>query len=370
MNQQARAEVDHVKALANDRRRDILAWLGIKSRPTQAGLYLINSPRRKDDDPSFAIWDRGGFVTWKDFGTGQAGDIIALAAHLLGWSDLPKGGFPETMRWLEHQLGLKTRAPAELARDAARAKAAQRDQAAKSDADLARDRRRAFGVWLNLAPIAGTLAEIYLRDARGIDLSALPVGPRGGSRVSSVLRFSPRQKHIDVRTGEETWWPCMVAACVDFAAATPTIGAIHRTWLKPDGSDKAPVFKPRKVWPSSAGHVIPIWRGDHGLSVKEAADCGLRETLGLTEGIEDGFSAVIGDPQPRVWAAISLSNLANVPIPECIDAIMVHRQNDWLKLQAVEQFEAAKAALAASGRPVIEVAALGGKDQNDTLRGE
>jgi hypothetical protein len=60
----------------------------------------------------------------------------------------------------------------------------------------------------------------------------------------------------------------------------------------------------------------------------------------------------------------------NVPIPECIDGIIVHRQNDWLQRQAVEQFERGKAALEATGRPVVEVAATGGKDLNDTLRGE
>jgi hypothetical protein len=39
---------------------------------------------------------------------------------------------------------------------------------------------------------------------------------------------------------------------------------------------------------------------------------GLLQTLILTEGVEDGLSAVLAAPQHRVWAMISLSNMANV----------------------------------------------------------
>jgi hypothetical protein len=49
--------------------------------------------------------------------------------------------------------------------------------------------------------------------------------------------------------------------------------------------------------------------------------------------------------------------------------VIVHRQNDWDKPQAVAQFDRGLAALRASGRMVAEVAAAEGKDLNDTLRG-
>jgi hypothetical protein len=50
---------------------------------------------------------------------------------------------------------------------------------------------------------------------------------------------------------------------------------------------------------------------------------------------------VLAAPQHRVWAMISLSNMANVAarLPDCIDSVIVHRQNDWDKPAAVAQFD-------------------------------
>ena len=59
--------------------RDLVArYLGIKTLPCK-----ISSPLRKDDDiPSFSFFEREGKVFWKDFGTGESGDIISLFARL------------------------------------------------------------------------------------------------------------------------------------------------------------------------------------------------------------------------------------------------------------------------------------------------
>lgn len=69
--------------------RDDLIWsdeditrryLDLKKLPCK-----IQSPLREDDDnPSFAMFTRDGKVFWKDFGTGDSGDIVSLLARL--WS--------------------------------------------------------------------------------------------------------------------------------------------------------------------------------------------------------------------------------------------------------------------------------------------
>ena len=58
---------------------DILnRYLSLKKLPC-----VINSPLRDDDkNPSFSIIQKGDAVIWKDFGTGEGGDITSLMARL------------------------------------------------------------------------------------------------------------------------------------------------------------------------------------------------------------------------------------------------------------------------------------------------
>lgn len=55
-------------------------YLGIKKLPCK-----ISSPFREDDDnPSFSLFEREGKVFWKDFGTGESGDVVSMMAKLWG----------------------------------------------------------------------------------------------------------------------------------------------------------------------------------------------------------------------------------------------------------------------------------------------
>lgn len=361
-----RLSIDDVKRAANARPEDLLGALGIAERFNASGYISMCSPVRKDRKPSFTIWFKNGFLAWRDEATGDKGDVIGLVAHLKQWEHLPKKGVGEACRFIKDVFGLERVTSDQLERDRAHSRRRAAEIQKKAGEEQSRKEGEAMALWLGGAPIAGTAAEIYLRDARGIDLSLLPKGPRGGDRTPDVLRFIARHKHSE--SGRVL--PCLIAGCVDYRLDVPKIRAVHRTWLKPDGSGKADAEPQRKVWPGFAGLVIPIWRGETNMTVRQANEAGLCETLVLTEGVEDGLTAAIAEPKHRVWAMIALGNMANVPVPACIDGIIVHRQNDWDKRQAVQQFERGKAALEATGRPVVEVAALGGKDLNDTLRGE
>lgn len=358
-----------IKAAANARMFDVLAACGIHESPGAGGFISMRNPMRKDANASFTIWTKGGFLAFKDHTDdtpgGTRGDVLLLVSYLNGWLDRPKRGLPEACRFLTELLALERVSPAQLAADRAASQRRAAEQKKKSDEERARNEGRAMEMWLNAQPLVGSRPDTYLRLARGIDIGAFPKGPRGGARLPTIIRALDAHEHVE--SGQRL--PCMIAGCVDFALEIPRIRAVHRTWLKHDGTDKADVEPQRKVWPSLRGLVIPVWRGSNG-SIKEAIANGVRETLVLTEGIEDGLTAALANPDHRVWAVIALGNLGNVPVPECCDGIIVHRQNDWLKRQAVESFERGKAALAATGRPVVEVAASSGKDLNDTLRGE
>lgn len=61
---------------------DILKrYLGIDKKLPIA----IQSPLREDDaNPSFSLQEWNGIITWKDFGTGEGGNIVSLMARLWG----------------------------------------------------------------------------------------------------------------------------------------------------------------------------------------------------------------------------------------------------------------------------------------------
>lgn len=366
-------EIADIKREAQARILDILAALGVREAPSHGGYISMRNPMRKDRHPSFTIWTQGAAIgAFKDHADdvpgGTRGDIIDLVSYLSGWFHLPKKGRREALRWLTDYLGLERVDRARLEHDRTLARAQHLRAVKAREEDQARAGDRAFALWMTGKPILGTRVDTYLT-GRGIDLQAFPLGPRGGLRLPHVLRALEAHEHVD-QHGECSSLPCMIAGCVDYRGGEHSIRAVHRTWLTHNGTSKADVVPNRKVWPSFSGLVIPLWKGESNLSINEAIANGRRETVVLTEGIEDGLSAALAAPQFRTWAFIALGNLANVRLPACIDSVIVHRQNEWANGQAVRAFERGLAELKAQGRPVVEVAAMGGgKDLNDTLRG-
>jgi len=360
-----RPSIEEIKHAARDRIFDVLGALGVHERPRGNYISMCN-PVAKDAHPSFTIWVKGAAIgAFKDHRGIAQGDVIDLVAYLKGWSaGNDRAGRDQALAWLADFCGLLRMTTSQRAKQAMTSRRQAHEAEKKRGEDLAEKQKRAFQTWVYASPILGTRVDTYLA-GRGIDLEALPLGPRGGLRRPTIVRALEAHLHTESRRE----LPCMIAGCVN--PATGQVLAIHRTWLAENGAGKADVTPAKKVWPDFAGLVIPLWRGETWLSVKAAAEAGLRETLVLTEGIEDGLSAVIADPRYRTWAMISLGNLSNVAkvLPECIDSVMLHRQREWGNAAAVAAFEKGKAALEATGRPVAIIEALGGKDLNDTLRG-
>lgn len=360
-----RPSIAEIKNVAQDRIGDVLAALGVREKSRGNYISMCN-PVAKDAHPSFTIWVKGAAIgAFKDHRGIAQGDIIDLVAYLKGWSaGNDRAGRDQALAFLADLTGLQRMSLSQRATLGATHKRTAREAEKKRDEDLAEKQKRAFELWVNASPILGTRVDTYLA-GRGIDLQELPRGPRGGLRMPSVVRAL--EEHLHTESGR--MWPCMIAGCTD--PATGEVLAVHRTWLALNGEGKADVTPAKKVWPDFRGLVIPLWRGETRLSVKEALEHGLCETLVLTEGIEDGLSAVLAAPGYRTWAMISLGNLGNVArvLPACIDSVIVHRQREWNNAAAVAAFDKGKAALEATGRPVAIVEAMGGKDLNDTLQG-
>jgi hypothetical protein len=158
-------------------------------------------------------------------------------------------------------------------------------RAAEEQAEARRRAEQARRLWREAVPLEGTPAARYLREARGIRLATLP----------RTLRFHPEAWHGPTARR----WPAMVAAVQ--GAGLP---AVHRTFLRPDGSGKAGLEGGDKLaLGGTAGGAVRLMDGPGPLVV--------------AEGIESTLAAwcLRGDATARAWAALSTSGLRALRLP-------------------------------------------------------
>lgn len=324
--------------------------------PIANGLCTPLNPRRADRHAgSFVIWCEGdGAGAWRDYACGDdcAGDVFDLIAYLEGLARKI-----DVYWWALEFLGLgrgEVRSAPQAEIDRRRAEDERRAAEAKRESATEAKSAELFADWLRLPPIAGTLAERYLVEARGIELARI--------RSPGSLRYAKRLEHIDRETGEVTYWPAMVAAVTRGKKVT----GLHRTWLRPDGLGKAEVKKPKMMLGSCRGGAIRLSAGPTGLSPTRAERLGKFGPLVIGEGIETTLSVAVARPDYRAWAAGSLSLIGLIEWPACADAVALLRENDWHP-EAHKAFDAAMAhwRRQAEGRPLTSVASAVGSDFNE-----
>ncbi|MCP1765150.1 DUF7146 domain-containing protein [Bradyrhizobium japonicum] len=168
-----------------------------------------------------------------------------------------------------------------------------------------RQREKAAWFWSRRRPITGTIAEAYLREARGI---ACPLPP--------TLAFLPPLKHEH--------HPAMVSAfglCEEIEpgiiAAPREVFSVHLTLLKPDGTGKADVEKPKIMIGSPSGRPIVLAPPNDLLG------------LAVTEGIEDGLTVhqALGLGAWAAGAAGFMPKLADA-VPGFIDCCTIFADAD------------------------------------------
>jgi hypothetical protein len=150
-------------------------------------------------------------------------------------------------------------------------------------AEARRRAEQARRLWQEARPISGTVAETYLREARGITCALPP-----------TLRFHPDCWHGPSATRH----PALVAE-----VRGADLPAVHRTYLKPDGSWKADIKPQRAMLGATAGGAVWLADGPSRLVV--------------AEGIETALSLLCGLLEDRVtlWAALSTSGLRGLRLP-------------------------------------------------------
>lgn len=159
----------------------------------------------------------------------------------------------------------------------------------------ARKAAMAARIWAEAGPVAGTLAERYLR-SRGI-VCDLP----------DTLRFHGACHHGP--TGQRL--PAMLALVEGGDSA-----AVHRTWLAPDGAGKAAVEPAKAMLGSTAGGAVRLSGPCSRLVVCEGLETGLSLLCGLLEG------------PAAVWAALSTSGMRALRLPEKPERLTVAVDGD------------------------------------------
>ncbi len=158
---------------------------------------------------------------------------------------------------------------------------AQRE--AEQKAEAAMRAAQAKQVWTEAQPIAGTIAETYLR-GRGITCD-----------LPQVLRFHGSCWHGPTAKR----YPALVAAVQ--GASLP---AVHRTYLRADGSGKADIDPAKMMLGAVAGGAVRLTEGPGPLVVAEGIETGLSLASGLLR------------TPATVWAALSTSGIRGLRLPD------------------------------------------------------
>lgn len=256
---------------------------------------------------------KGAAGKWSDASTGEHGDLLDLIAASCRLTD-HRDALDEARRFLNIP-----------SRDVP-----LRDRRTGRDPTLAAQRLFAAS-----APIAGTLAETYLRSRDLFDLSGL-----------DALRFHPRCFYRADAHAPAERWPALIAAITD---APGRITGVQRTYLARDGSTKGPLTATRKALGRIAGDAVRF--GDPG------------EVMIIGEGVETVLSLRAVLPAMPMAAALSAQNLGTVRLPPSLKRLYIAADRDDAGINAAERLR--QHAMVEGVRAVILLPVL--NDFNDDL---
>ncbi|MBV1838432.1 toprim domain-containing protein [Acetobacter estunensis] len=245
---------------------------------------------------------RGRAGKWTDGATGQHGDLLDIIRESLGLLD-----FRDVADEARRFLSLPQPEPRQTA-DRGRSHAFSHDASGQASGTADAARR----LWAMSRPIAGTLAETWLRHRDLTRLTDLP-----------SLRFHPDCYYrADADSPTETW-PAMIAAVTDLDGR---VTGVHRTWLARDGKGKAPVAMPRRAMGDLLGNAVRFGA--------------VFDVLAAGEGIETALSLHEVMPALPLAACLSSAHLAAMVFPPTLRRLYVLRDDDPAGDHAVTTLQA------------------------------
>lgn len=225
---------------------------------------------------------KGAAGKWTDAATGEHGDLLDIIRETRGLVDF-KDVADEARTFLSFPHPEPEPQP--------------RPRQAPAPTGSPEAARRLFAM---SQPIPGTVVDTYLQ-TRGI--TALD--------GTGSLRFHPRCYYRPNEHGPTESWPAMIASVTDLGGG---ITGAHRTWLAPDGSDKAPIDTPRRAMGDLLGHAVRF-----GVA---------HDVMAAGEGVETVLSLRQATPRLPMVAALSAAHLAAVLFPTTLRRLYIVRDDD------------------------------------------
>jgi hypothetical protein len=225
---------------------------------------------------------KGAAGKWTDGATGDHGDLLDVIRESCGLAE-----FRDVAGEARRFLSLPRSEP----------ESEQRYSRAPAPSGSTETARRLFAM---SRPIAGTLAETYLRK-RGI----------ANLRGATSLRFHPCCYYRPGDDAPTENWPAMIAAVTDLGGA---ITGAHRTWLDPSGEDKAPIESPRRAMGDLLGNAVRFG--------------GAEDVMAAGEGIETVLSLRCVLPVMPMVAALSAAHLSAILFPSRLRRLYIISDND------------------------------------------
>jgi hypothetical protein len=131
---------------------------------------------------------------------------------------------------------------------------------------------------------------------------------------------------------------------------------VHCTYLRPDGSGKADIEKPKAIFGQVVGGAVRFGEPREG------------QWLAVAEGIETALSVVVACSMP-VWAALSATGIKNLVLPQTARNVVLAADHDASVTGERNACDAAARLLAEGRRVRIAMPAEAGVDFNDVLAG-
>jgi hypothetical protein len=225
---------------------------------------------------------------WKDFATGESGDLIDLLVISQG----------KTILQLIKEFGY-TDSPIVSSNKAKTPKTdMERDCGLPKNKPKPGQIGKAKAIWAETHSLVGSTAMAYLKHRRLVgNMDKLP----------NALQYHPKLWHSDGETH-----PAMVAEVTHW---TGQFQGIHRTYLQSDGCGKANVTPAKMCLGPIAGGSVHLGAA--------------AQTMGVCEGIETGLAAQQLYDEP-VWACLSTAGMVNIQLPPLpmAETVFIYVDND------------------------------------------
>jgi putative DNA primase/helicase len=294
---------------------DILRSLGLLSGAALAGRDTPCPVCGGHD--RFRFSDKG-FGRWFCRGCGHGGDGLRLV------QTIKRVGFTEAAAIVETVVG----------------KVAEPDARQKTDKDKPRDPMKSWrdaGAFVPGSPIDG-----YLRSRSLI----------GTETEAQSLRFAPALWHWPTKTR----WPAMLARVA--LAAGEDLGC-HQTFVKHDGSGKAPIERPRLFAAGGSTLGGGVWFG--------VADP--KHEVIVAEGVESTLSGMRISSVQAGCAAMSELGIRRLLLPPQARRVRIYADHDALSQGLSAAREAARRWIAEGREATVSISPIPGHDANDIWRG-